>query len=200
MLPLESRARPIDKGPELRTQCPRKEAGFKSGEGLEYCLAVHAEQNAVISAARLGIRVKGCVMFISGAPPCKSCASIMINAGIKIVYYVADTENYDEIAIKIFHQGQITVYQLKFDAETGLWYVPVYTYLEKKDIPLANKLTHNIKLCEVIAQKSRCMSRKVGAVIVSDDCIVSSGYNGNARGVVHCDVRTYGLPNNKEDK
>jgi deoxycytidylate deaminase len=38
------------------------------------------------------------------------------------------------------------------------------------------------------------MSRKVGAVIVVDDCILSTGYNGPARGSSHCDIRIYGIP------
>ena len=41
--------------------CPRKALGFKSGEGLEFCNAVHSEKNCLLSAARLGIDRKSVV-------------------------------------------------------------------------------------------------------------------------------------------
>jgi dCMP deaminase len=37
-----------------------------------------------------------------------------------------------------------------------------------------------------VAARSTCLRRKFGAVIVKDNTIVGTGYNGNARGVVNC--------------
>jgi dCMP deaminase len=37
-----------------------------------------------------------------------------------------------------------------------------------------------------VAKRSTCLRRKFGAVIVKDNTIVGTGYNGNARGVVNC--------------
>ena len=37
-----------------------------------------------------------------------------------------------------------------------------------------------------VARRSTCLRRKFGAVIVKDNTIVGTGYNGNARGVVNC--------------
>ena len=58
-------------------------------------LVVHAEMNAVLAAARVGIPVKGCTMYIWaidaktkqtwGGPPCTRCAVEMIQAGISEV-------------------------------------------------------------------------------------------------------------------
>jgi dCMP deaminase len=54
-------------------------------------LVVHAEMNAILAAARVGIRTKGCVMYLAatddtgmiwGGPPCTRCAVEMIQAGI----------------------------------------------------------------------------------------------------------------------
>ena len=67
--------------------CPRKRAGFKSGEGMQFCIAAHAEFNAIIQAARNGVETKGCQMFCWCGMPCFECAKAIINAGISQVYH-----------------------------------------------------------------------------------------------------------------
>ena len=42
------------------------------------------------------------------------------------------------------------------------------------------------KVCEAVASKSPCLSRKIGAILVNDSSIVSTGFNGPARGIPHC--------------
>jgi len=42
------------------------------------------------------------------------------------------------------------------------------------------------KMAIIVATQSPCMSRKIGAVLVRDRAIISTGYNGPARGVPHC--------------
>ena len=68
---------------ELEGMCPRyvPEMGFKSGEGLEWCVAGHAERNAIYAAAREGIRLEGSTIFTPGLP-CPDCARAIIQAGI----------------------------------------------------------------------------------------------------------------------
>ena len=41
-------------------------------------------------------------------------------------------------------------------------------------------------LCIAVASKSPCLSRKIGALLVRDKSVVSTGYNGPPRGVPHC--------------
>lgn len=41
-------------------------------------------------------------------------------------------------------------------------------------------------ICGVIAFKSPCLSRQIGAILVRDKSIVSTGYNGPARNYPHC--------------
>jgi len=41
-------------------------------------------------------------------------------------------------------------------------------------------------ICEAVASKSPCLSRQIGAILVRDRSIVSTGYNGPARGFPHC--------------
>jgi len=45
-------------------------------------------------------------------------------------------------------------------------------------------------ICNVVASKSPCFSRQIGAILVRDRSIVSTGYNGPPRGIPHCDKRT----------
>lgn len=57
-------------------------------------LVVHAEMNAVCNAARVGVAVKGCTMYLSatdasglvwGGPPCVRCAVEVMQAGITTI-------------------------------------------------------------------------------------------------------------------
>jgi len=41
-------------------------------------------------------------------------------------------------------------------------------------------------ICEAVASKSPCLSRKIGAILVRDHSIISTGYNGSPRGIPHC--------------
>ena len=43
-----------------------------------------------------------------------------------------------------------------------------------------------MKITFLVAERSTCMRRKVGAVIVKDKKIVSTGYNGAPKGLKHC--------------
>ena len=45
-----------------------------------------------------------------------------------------------------------------------------------------------MELVEVIKKRSTCLRRQVGAVIVKDKRILSTGYNGAPMGCEHCDV------------
>jgi len=44
-----------------------------------------------------------------------------------------------------------------------------------------------MKVAEVVATRSTCDRKFVGAVIVKDKMILSTGYNGSIRGLPHCD-------------
>lgn len=49
-----------------------------------------------------------------------------------------------------------------------------------------SKREYYLNIAEVVAQRSTCLRRKYGAVIVKDDKIVSTGYNGASRGEINC--------------
>lgn len=47
--------------------------------------------------------------------------------------------------------------------------------------------TYFLTICNAIASKSPCLSRQIGAIIVRENSIISTGYNGPARGLPHCE-------------
>ncbi len=75
--------------------CLRKKLNIPSGTQYELCRSVHAEQNAIINAARAGVSLLGGDIFIFGqlrdtkevinAFPCFICKKMIINAGLKRV-------------------------------------------------------------------------------------------------------------------
>lgn len=46
-----------------------------------------------------------------------------------------------------------------------------------------------LEICEKVAENSKCLSRKVGAILVRENRILCSGYNGPPSGVPHCSER-----------
>ena len=53
-------------------------------EGVEHCMRViHAEQNAINTAARLGVAIKGATIYTTHTP-CSRCASSIAAAGMTI--------------------------------------------------------------------------------------------------------------------
>jgi len=46
-----------------------------------------------------------------------------------------------------------------------------------------------MQMAKLAATRSTCLRRKVGAVIVKDSHVLSTGYNGSPRGVSHCEEK-----------
>ncbi len=66
--------------------CLRDRLGIPSGQQHELCRAIHAEQNAVVQAARHGTTIDGSTAYCTHQP-CVLCAKILINAGIVEIVY-----------------------------------------------------------------------------------------------------------------
>ncbi len=83
----------------------------------DHCVAtVHAEANAIIQAAKNGIRIDGAEIYTT-ASPCWNCFKLIANAGIRTVYY---GEFYrDERSITIAGQLGIELVDLSEVDETG---------------------------------------------------------------------------------
>jgi len=75
--------------------CLRDKLRIPHGQRYELCRSVHAEQNAIINAARAGVSLLGGDMFIYGvsaetggrinAFPCFICKKMIINSGLNRV-------------------------------------------------------------------------------------------------------------------
>lgn len=50
-----------------------------------------------------------------------------------------------------------------------------------------DKDTYYLDIARTVAQRSTCLHRKYGAVIVNNDEIIATGYNGSPRGEMNCD-------------
>ena len=91
----------VDKG-----ECLRQKLCIPSGTMQEICYAVHAEQNAIIQAARVGSSVEGCTLYCTHQP-CVICAKIIINSGISRVVY---KEGYlDKFSMQLFKEANVLI-------------------------------------------------------------------------------------------
>src|SRR4051812_41147514 len=59
-------------------RCSHRDA-YPSGTGYDLCICVHAEQNALLAAARFGIGVEGATVY-STTRPCFNCTKEMLQA------------------------------------------------------------------------------------------------------------------------
>lgn len=85
--------------------CLREQRGIPSGTQHELCRGIHAEQNAVIQAAKHGIAIDGATVYCTHQP-CVLCAKILINAGVKDIVY---RESYpDALATEMLAEAGIT--------------------------------------------------------------------------------------------
>ena len=79
-----------------------------AGNVTQHCVrTLHAEQNAIIQAAKFGVSIDGATLYCKMIP-CRSCAMMIINSGIKRV-----------VAEKHYHAEADTVKMFK-DAGIGL--------------------------------------------------------------------------------
>jgi dCMP deaminase len=62
---------------------------FESGTGYDVCICVHAEQNAILTAARFGISIDGATLY-STTRPCFGCTKELLQAGIRKVFFLHD--------------------------------------------------------------------------------------------------------------
>ena len=49
-----------------------------------------------------------------------------------------------------------------------------------------SQIKYYLDIAAAVAARSTCIRRQYGAVIVKNDTIVSTGYNGTARGLINC--------------
>lgn len=88
--------------------CKREALNVPRGERYELCRSVHAEANAIISAARRDM--VGGTLYLAGrdaatgkmlpdATPCSMCRRLIINAGLSKVIMRTGSETFSEIDV-----------------------------------------------------------------------------------------------------
>ncbi len=93
----------------LEIGCLREKMNVPSGERHELCRGIHAEQNAIIQAAFHGVSIKGSTLYCTNLP-CSICAKMIINAGIKKIYY---KEGYaDSMSEEMLQEAEINLINL----------------------------------------------------------------------------------------
>ena len=98
---------------EDRGGCLRQKLGVPSGQRHELCMALHAEQNAIIQAASMGHAIEGGTIYITHQP-CGICAKMIVNAGIKSNVV---REGYpDDLALEILEEAGLAVEKMSKEA------------------------------------------------------------------------------------
>ncbi|MEZ7892227.1 MAG: dCMP deaminase family protein [Candidatus Wallbacteria bacterium] len=87
-----------------RGYCYRDRNNIESGTRHEACYAVHAEQNALLFAAKHGTPTDNSICYVT-ARPCSVCLRLLVQAGVKEIIYDIDYpeawEGYQEIAKQV---------------------------------------------------------------------------------------------------
>ena len=84
----ESMTNCLDGGCE---RCKNKE-GYAASVGYDVCICVHAEQNALITAARFGNSIEDTIVY-STLRPCFDCSKAMLQAKVHTIYYIHDWQH-----------------------------------------------------------------------------------------------------------
>lgn len=105
----------IDKGPGY---CYRRNMNVKDLEKYNSCKSIHAEQNAILYAAKYGIPINGSKMYCT-LEPCYICLKLIAGAGLTHVYfellYESSNKKRDDSWKKAFDEFGIICEQIKIE-------------------------------------------------------------------------------------
>lgn len=86
--------------------CIRKD--IPSGETPEISCCLHAEANAIALAAKNGTALREGTLYCN-LPPCRECAKLVINAGIRTIIYYSQQGYPDQDTAKLYDQAKVEV-------------------------------------------------------------------------------------------
>ena len=96
------------------TGCLRDQLNVPSGERHELCRGLHAEQNAIIQAARHGTNITGSTLYCTDSP-CIICSKMLINAGIVDIIF---SRGYpDQLSLDMLTEAGISYRQYSGDSD-----------------------------------------------------------------------------------
>lgn len=105
--------------------CERCNGGAPCGTGLDRCLCMHAEENALLEAGRGSVVYDNGVVLYCNTCPCLGCAIKIIQQGVKEVVY-SRSYGMDQMTAKVFkeagvklrqHSPPSTIIELRTDIE-----------------------------------------------------------------------------------
>jgi dCMP deaminase len=76
-------------------RCANREQ-YRTSTGYDVCICVHAEQNALLSAARFGTATEGATMYTT-MRPCFGCAKELLQARVHGVVYLHEWRHADDV-------------------------------------------------------------------------------------------------------
>jgi dCMP deaminase len=74
--------------------CFRRSSGASDAGKYDNCRSVHAEANAIAQAAKNGVNIEGASVYVT-LYPCYVCTKLLVQAGIKKVYYEFEYKSVD---------------------------------------------------------------------------------------------------------
>ena len=92
--------------------CMRTRLNIPSGTRAEVCFSVHAEQNALMQAGKLGTSVSGATCYVTHRP-CTICSKLLINSGIKRIVY--GYEYPDNFSVKLLSNANVELCYLPYE-------------------------------------------------------------------------------------
>jgi dCMP deaminase len=102
-------------------RCAHPDA-YPSGEGYDVCICVHAEQNAVLAAARFGVAIEGCSLYTT-LQPCFGCLKELLQAQVREVYYLTPWESRfaEQYAALVDRLGREYFRHIAIDDPDAVW-------------------------------------------------------------------------------
>ena len=94
--------------------CHRRNLGYLTGQGLQFCRGIHAEASAIVNAAKCGISIANTTLYTTHFP-CNECAKLILCSGIERVVY--SEEYLTDSNIDIFSQTNIHIIQHSIETE-----------------------------------------------------------------------------------
>ncbi len=87
--------------------CYRNQHNIPSGQRIELCRALHAEQNAIVQAAVHGVALDAGITCYCTHQPCVTCAKLLINANVTRIVYEGDYP--DDMARQMLEEAGVAM-------------------------------------------------------------------------------------------
>lgn len=84
--------------------CIRQKHNCKSGESLDLCKAMHAEEIAILTALKKNIDLSSATLYVSTSP-CYQCAKLIVECKIKRV--IASSKYNNKLTDKLFKEAKV---------------------------------------------------------------------------------------------